>query len=314
MKRFLPKYPVFVPSRGRFETCLTAKFLTEDGCPFTLVVEPAEEPEYRKRFPDATIITLPWNGDDPVRRKFCADRGIENGGLIAVRNWIKEKATADGHERHWQIDDNISGIWRWWRGYRLYCEAGPALRATEDFVDRFENVAIAGLNYVMFAVDATKPFNLNVHVYSCTLVLNSIPHRWRLRYNDDTDICLQVLADGWCTVLMNAFLIQKLRTMLVKGGNTTDLYQGDGRLKMARDLERMWPGVVRTDRRFGRPQHVVAHQWTRFKTALRPKKNAKPGHGEYGMELAQEAPKIRSATIRRLVRENKKLADRPGSG
>lgn len=40
-----------------------------------------------------------------------------------------------------------------------------------------------------------------VHVYSCTLILNSIEQRWRLLYNDDTDLCLQVLAAGWCTIL-----------------------------------------------------------------------------------------------------------------
>ena len=69
-----------------------------------------------------------------------------------------------------------------------------------------------------------------MHVYSCTLVLNSIPHRWRGEYNEDTDICLQVLADGWCTILVNAYLAKKTHTMKTSGGNTDVLYQGDGRL------------------------------------------------------------------------------------
>ena len=54
----------------------------------------------------------------------------------------------------------------------------------------------------------------------------------------------------------------------MKGGNSAQLYQGDGRTTMARSLERVWPGVVTTDRRFGRPQHVVADSWRKFDTQL----------------------------------------------
>ena len=51
--------------------------------------------------------------------------------------------------------------------------------------------------------------------------------------------------------------------MTVKGGNTTDLYQKDGRLLMARALEEVHPDCVTTKLRFGRPQHVV--NWRQFK-------------------------------------------------
>lgn len=301
----LPKYPVYVPSKGRFETGLTMKCLLRDRVPFYLVVEPQEAEAYRSRYPGAKLLILPWSGNDETRQRFCAERGIENGGLIAVRNWCKEHSIRLGAARHWQIDDNISNFWRWYRGIRLYCAAGPALRASEDFVDRFENVAIAGLNYVMFAVEASKPFVRNAHVYSCTLVLNSIPHRWRLAYNDDTDICLQVLSDGWCTVQINAFLIQKLATMLVAGGNTADLYQGDGRLRMARSLERAWPGVVTTKRRFGRPQHVITYNWRKFDTPLRLKPEfvgKKWAPNEYGLKLTAVA-EVKSPRLRELLKQ-----------
>jgi len=285
----LPKYPVYVPSKGRADRCLTARFLTEDRCPFLLVVEPQEESQYRQQFPHSDILMLPWNDHK--------DADGNPDGLIAVRNWIKAHSIAGGHERHWQIDDNCQSIKRVYAGKRIRCEAGIALRAVEDFVDRYENVAVAGLNYGMFiAGEALFPgrgvpsVRLNCHVYSCSLILNSIPHRWRLRYNDDTDLCLQVLADRWCTVQVNAFVIKKLRTMTVKGGNTANLYQGDGRLKMACSLERMWPGVVETKRRFGRPQHVV--NWRKFDTPLRLKPGVQidPTPNEYGMVLTRVKP------------------------
>lgn len=248
-----PLYPVYVPSKGRADTCWTADFLTRDGVPFFLVVEPQERDAYAARYGAGSVLALPW--DNP-------------GSVIPARNWIKDHATAAGAERHWQLDDNLLWIGRRWKGRKIQCNAGIALRACEEFVDRYENVAVAGLNYEMFLPkgQAAPPFRLNSHVYSCSLVLNSIPHRWRGRYNEDTDLCLQVLADGWCTILFNAFYVWKKWTMQLKGGNTAALYQGDGRLKMARSLERQWPGVVETRRRFQRPQHVVKDAWKRFDT------------------------------------------------
>jgi hypothetical protein len=127
-------------------------------------------------------------------------------------------------------------------------------------------------------------------VYSCTLVNTAIPHRWRSFLNDDTDLCLQVLSGGWCTVAFNAFLQQKVQTMKLKGGNT-GIYQGDGRLKMARSLERLWPGVASVDRRFKRPQHVVKNQWKGFTTPLKPRPDLAPADpNEFTMDLKQISP------------------------
>jgi hypothetical protein len=310
----LPRYPIYIPSKGRYDTCFTARFLIQDGVPFYLVVEPQEQYHYSVAFGEERLLVLPWSGNDEIRKKFCEDRNIENGGLIAVRNWIKEHSISEGHARHWQLDDNIRWISRRFQSRRIRCNAGVAFRVVEDFVDRYENIAIAGLAYEMFTLDSkpVPPFYLNSHVYSCTLILNSIPYRWRSALNDDTDICLQVLSGGWCTVQMNIFLTQKMRTMMVKGGNT-ELYQGDGRLKMARSLEKNWPGVVQTKRRFQRPQHVVADAWRKFDTPLK----LKPGidlssmtTNEYGMELKQVKPEIKSAELRKILADHKQKKDK----
>jgi hypothetical protein len=292
--RVMPRYPVYIPTKGRGARCLTARALVKDGVPFKLVMEPHQVPFYAPEFGEENILLLPF--DDP---------GVNH--LYDSRNWIKEHSRAAGDERHWQLDDNITCFFRRYRARRLYCEAGIALRVCEDFTDRYENIAISGLNYGMFVPEENDvpPYHLNCRVYSCTLVLNSTPYRWRVVYNDDTDMCLQVLADGWCTVLINVFLAQKLKTMTVKGGNTTTIYQGDGRVKMARSLERLWPGVVTTRRRFRRPQHVVKDAWRRFDTPLK----LKPGIDlstmkaeEYGMRLAVKKPP-RSIMIRKLAEE-----------
>lgn len=292
--KLLPRYPIYIPSKGRHDACLTAKFLDRDGVPFKLVVEPQEAGLYAGAFGADRLLVLPFSN--------------LGQGSIPARNWIKDHAAEGGHERHWQLDDNIRQIRRWWKQKKVPCDAGVALAAVEDFVDRYENIAIAGLNYVMFAVSNSSgipPFFLNAHVYSCTLVLNSIPYRWRGRYNEDTDICLQALAGGWCTILVNAFLAEKIQTMVMKGGNTDSLYQSDGRLRMAKALERMWPGVVTVHRRFRRPQHHIFDEWRRFDTPLKLKPGldlGSIGPNDYGLALRAVKP-IKSKRLRRLFKK-----------
>jgi hypothetical protein len=275
------------------------KCLLKHDVPFVLVVEPQERQAYVDAMaaetdtPSGTIETLPWR----------------NRGLIAVRNWIKEHAIAAGAKRHWQLDDNIRLFRRLYRGRRIKCSPGIALRIPEVFVDRYTNIAIAGLNYEQFVrpgPKGVKPYYLNVHVYSCTLVLNSIPHVWRSEFNDDTDLCLQVLAAGMCTVLFNAFMQNKMETMTHGGGNTP-IYQDDGRLKMSRDLERLWPGVVETKRRFGRPQHVIKSSWRKFDNKLIRRDDIdfdafEPN--EFGMVLTEVKP-IQSPAVRELMEGEK---------
>jgi hypothetical protein len=297
MSKPRPRDPIYIPSKGRYDVCITAKFLIEDDVPFYLVIEKQEYEAYAEHYDEKHLLVLPFSN---------------RGSVIPARNWIKQHATELGAKRHWQFDDNIRQMERWYKGMRIRCDANIAIAATEDFVDRFTNVAIAGMNYHTFAITPSLgPFTLNTRVYSCSLVLNELPHEWRGSYNEDTDLCLQVLSDGWCTLLVNAFLIDKKWTMSCKGGNTAELYQGDGRLKMARSLERLWPGVVETKRRFQRPQHVVKDSWKRFDTQLiyADGKSAADYDtpNEYGLKLkVREGKKVKSKELRSLLRRRKK--------
>jgi hypothetical protein len=286
-----PKYPIYVPSYQRHQNCLTAKFLIKDKTPFHLVVQPQEEAAYRKALPQCeSVLVLP--------------KSVK--GLIATRNWCKTHSIQNGDERHWQVDDNSRQCRRIYKGKKIPVNSNIAFRAVEDFTDRYENIAISGMNYTMFSYPHLPPIAVNNHVYSCSLINNSIPHKWRLVYNDDTDLCLQVLADGWCTVLVNAFTIEKMRTMTMKGGNTNDLYEGDGRLEMSRSLERMWPHIVTTDRRFQRPQHVIRDQWKGFRTRLIRKKDIDFSKfdkvDEYGMELKQ-MKQVKSDKLKAMIQK-----------
>lgn len=274
------RYPIFVISKGRADCCLTARFLAKDKVPFKLVVEPQEAELYRKEF-GKHVVVLPFS-----------NLGL---GSIPARNWVWEQAKKMRAKRHWILDDNILGIWRRYATKKYSCESSVAFRACEDFVDRYSNVAIAGMNYYMFVIVGVKmpPFYQNVHVYSCLLIQTDLEQRWRGRYNEDTDLCLQVLSAGLCTILFNAFMVWKMTTMTMKGGNTAELYKDNGRLKMAESLRRQWPHIVEVKRRFRRPQHVVKGAWRNFDTALKlapgvsreKLKKLKPN--DYGMRLVK---------------------------
>ena len=279
--------PIYVVSKNRYENCLTVKFLLRDHTEFDLVVEREQVEQYAKY------------GREHLRVLPQSDRG-----LIFARNWCFDDALARGAERFWILDDNIWTLKRRQHGRRIPCNADLALRCMEGFVDRYSNVALAGPNYEMFCPNGAsiQPYWTNTHVYSCTLVNTAIPHRWRSFLNDDTDLCLQVLSGGWCTVAFNAFLQQKVQTMKLKGGNT-GIYQGDGRLKMARSLERLWPGVATVDRRFKRPQHVVKNQWKGFTTPLNPKLDLAPADpNEFAMDLTQVKP-VKAESLKQWLAE-----------
>jgi len=211
-------------------------------------------------------------------------------GSIPARNWIWEHSIAAGAARHWILDDNIRTFFRLNHNLKVPVSSGSSFLAAEEFSDRFENVAISGFNYFMFASRKTKiaPFTPNTRIYSCILINNAIPYRWRGRYNEDTDLSLRVLKDGWATVLFNACLCEKAVTMTMKGGNTEALYAGNGRLKMAQSLQAQHPDVCTITRKWGRWQHHVDYRpFKKNKLVLKPGVVIPTEPNEYGMKLVK---------------------------
>ena len=270
-----PKYPIYIPSKGRWESRLTSKALEKMNVPYFIVIEKEEYDAYASMIDPSKILVLPFSN--------------LGQGSIPARNWIMDHSIGLGAKRHWQLDDNIRDFYRLNRNMKYRCYSGTIFHVAEDFVDRYENVAYAGFQYELFAPRKSQhpPFNLNTRIYSCTLVNNSIPYRWRGRYNEDTDVSLQALKEGWCTVLFYAFLCDKMATMTMKGGNTEELYEIDqGRLKMAQALVDLHPDVSSIIWKWGRWQHLV--DYTPFqKNKLIKKKGLKIKEGvdNYGMIL-----------------------------
>jgi hypothetical protein len=247
--------------------------------PYKIVIEPHEYNDYASVIDPSKILVLPFS-----------DLGQ---GSIPVRNWVWEHSIQNGDEKHWILDDNLEWFYRFNNNTKIKCDSGTILKCAEDFTDRYTNVGISGLNYEKFCpkTDNRPAFRVNARVYSCLLIRNDIPYRWRGRYNEDTDLCIRIMKGGLCTILFNAFLCGKRTTMVQGGGNTDDLYQEDGRLKMAESLRDQHPDIVRVIRRFNRWQHYVDYTGFDHKLIRKENLNLVNKVNNYGLILENIAEK-----------------------
>ena len=199
-----PRYPVYVPSKGRAHTPLTVKFMQRDRLPFRLVVEPQEADRYAGLVGDTgQLLVLPESDQGLLFAATGSAAMQRRKAMPGTGRSVTTSTPSTGCTTGAGSPARLGRPWPWSKTSRI---------ATR-------NIGIAGLNYEMFVpVETTRqpPLVFNVHVYSCTLISHAMPCRWRCLYNDDTDLCLQALAAGWCTVLMNVFVAKKRATMTVR--------------------------------------------------------------------------------------------------
>ncbi len=88
-----PQYPVYIISKGRWESRLTVKALDKIGVPYRIVVEPQELDAYASVIDSAKILTLPFSN--------------LGQGSIPARNWVWEHSLTNGDARHWILDGSM---------------------------------------------------------------------------------------------------------------------------------------------------------------------------------------------------------------
>ncbi len=291
-----PEYPIYIVSKGRWETRLTAKALEKINVPYFIIVDESEYEEYAKVIGEMKILIQPRKYKEEYDMFWKDDSKITGPG--AARNFAWDHSIEQGYKWHWVMDDNIEGFQRFNHNKKLHVNTGTIFKIMEDFVGRYENIAIAGPNYDYFvpASHTRRVFVANTRIYSCLLIRNDIPYRWRGRYNEDTDLCLRALKDGWCTIQFNAFLQLKVPTQIIPGGNTEQFYSKEGTYNKSKMLYDMHPDVTRIGWKYGRCHHYVDY---------RPFKNNKlkrkagieipMGNNEYGMKLVNNNNKINRA-------------------
>lgn len=281
------KYPIYIISKGRWESRLTSKALEYMNVPYLIIVEENEYEFYSQVIDVEKILILP--------EKYLMEydtfwpRADDNKiGPGAARNFAWDHSIELGFDYHWVMDDNLDAFHRLNRNEKWESKTGVIFKCMEDFVERYENVAIAGPNYYSFckSTDKVPPFVLNTRIYSCLLIKNNINFRWRGRYNEDTDLCLRVLKSGLCTIQFNAFLQGKVTTQRMKGGNTDEFYKEEGTKAKSQILEDMHPDIAKVVWKFNRWHHQVNYKPFKNNKLIRKQNiEIKEQVNEYGMYL-----------------------------
>jgi hypothetical protein len=282
-----PKHPVYIVSKGRWESRLTSKALERMKVPYHIVVEEQEYDKYAKVIEPSKILVLPDNYLENYNT--CDDFGrTKSVGPGAARNFAWDHSVMNGATKHWVMDDNLDAFHRLNRNMKVVVESGTIFKAAEDFVDRYTNVPVSGLNYYSFCktTDRVPPIILNTRIYSCLLIDNTCKYKWRGRYNEDTDLSLRVLKDGDCTIQFNAFLAGKVTTQRMAGGNTKEFYEHEGTMNKSQMLVNLHPDCSKVVWRFNRWHHHV--DYSRFKDNILRKKDGldiPDVINNYGMKL-----------------------------
>ncbi len=249
------EFPIYIVSKGRQDSSLTSKALSSMGVDHFVVVEPQEAQSYERALIGslATVITLDMSYKSAYET--CDGLGLSKStGPGPARNFAWDHSISGGHFAHWVMDDNISMFHRLHNNERIRCSSPLPFMAMNEFFLRYSNIAMCGPNYSMFAVSAKMsrlpPFITNTRIYSCNLIRNDIPFRWRGRYNEDTILSLDVLKAGWCTVQFN----------------TAEFYAKEGTGPKSAMQVAVHPDCSRIVHKFGRVHHHVDYK--RFKQTL----------------------------------------------
>lgn len=311
-----PKHPIYIVSKGRYDSRYTAKSLERMKQPYYIVVEDHEYKQYKdatdERYGTVIVLDQKYKETYDVFDEFGLEKSTGPG---PARNFAWQHSISLDASHHWVMDDNISDFYRLHQNQRIRVGSGVCFRICEDFVERYENVPVSGLQYRFFIAQDGKypPYVFNTRIYSCLLIENQNdlwyadakyePYVWRGRYNEDTDLSLRVLGNHsfdhikpMCTVQFNAFLQGKSGTQQLKGGNTDEFYSVDdmegensvfrGTSYKSDMLYRMHPNVTRNVWKYNRWHHSVSYDsFKKNKPILKPGIELKNEINDYDMEL-----------------------------
>lgn len=244
-------YPIFIPTKGRADNCKTAGLLGQWDIPFILVVEQEDWKPYKSVYPDANYLLLEKS----------------NQGLAYARNQIKSFAMLLKYKYHWQLDDDIKNIRRRQGGKNEKINPLDGFLEVEEIVNRFSNVAVAGLRDSVFAWTQTSQVSLNKQISSAVLINNNNDLKWSADIIEDTDYCIQSLLSGDCTILFNQVLYEKAPNNVAKGGLKDASLEEYNQLK--HNLVKKYPNFFKLVKdKKGRDKIAPSRIWQSFNQKL----------------------------------------------
>lgn len=262
------QYPIYIPTYKRHNTCYTAISLEKLGIKsYHLVIRNTAEEitNYTnaiEKFKLTHAILLPIDDD------FYKDQEEQgNGYSIIPRNFAYQHAINANYTHHWIIDDNIKGFYMKNKGVILPFEnTCYPLVFVEEYMKQYSSLAQCAIQYkhLGFSSSDRNIIILNSRCYSCILLKHINGYRWRGKYNEDTDLSLRLLKDGYATMTFQNILCDKQCTSSVRGGNTDAFHKSEtGYDNKAESLIAQHPDVTKKIIKYSRVHHQV--NYTPFK-------------------------------------------------
>ena len=221
------KYPILIASKGRANESYLLSELRKSDREWWYVVEPQDEPDYRKLTDN--LIILPKNDQ----------------GIAYVRQFILELCK-DKNTWYWTIDDDITQFYKTVNNRNQKSDMESALSFAESALAKTKrNIGQMSLDYQQMAWSSKKPIHWNRRCDVCVLINPKVPARYRkeVELKEDRDFTLQVLAAGYSTGLVSAYSIA-CPAIGMKPGGLQPLYQKQGKLNQSvKRMCELWPGI-----------------------------------------------------------------------
>ena len=217
----IPKYPIYVVSYKRSHLRGgTIDHLEKMGLKYYVCIQKRERQYYEEARTKNN-----WTGCTLL---YSCDT---DDGSTQQRNTCWEHSLGISN-KFWLLDDNIAG-WCYYNLMNIVKIHDPRVfTELEKLIDNIlEPVGLISHNYT-FDVRETNmrsPIQINTKNYSSCLINTKLlgdDIRFRLKYNEDVDLTLQILKRGYKTISMNIFTCNKNPTTANSGGNS-DIY-GNG--------------------------------------------------------------------------------------
>ena len=251
-------HPIYIPSKGRANSCKTADLLEESALNFSIVVEQDDVAAYSEKYPKQTILTLPQSSQ----------------GIAFARAWIKEYSTRIGESHHWQLDDDVTTFQIRKINKNIDMPAAEVIGEAERRIYGFDNIGIMGLRHSMYAWSSEPQASYNQQCCSCFLVNNKVQSNFRMGIVEDTDFSLQVLMEGWCTILFNRLIYSPMPEGKTEGGNMASGHY-ENILNLQKELIREWPNMFKIIIKNKRPRIHSCGVWSLFSQRPRSHKEEK---------------------------------------
>lgn len=229
------KYPIFIISYNRAKNHLTAKHLASWGVKHYMVVHKEQLADYKKYMTEEMKeYTTFLEFDDSYKFKYetCDNipHSVKNAGSGAERNfaWDYSKDILKA-KAHWLMDDNmgfyyIKGITSADVYVRKSCDKETfwnLFKKGEEFFDRYSNLMMIELTASEMCISKMRvSYALNTRCFSCNLIWNDMPIRWRGRYNEDVILSTDIMVAGYCIASYRGGVLKhKQSTRTAIGGN-----------------------------------------------------------------------------------------------